>query len=268
VEHRPSAAYTEIDLRESAITPLEDTPMQRLIVLSLAGLLLLPAAWAEDTKAKKNGDEKLFKVDGKLAKDDPVDRVRKDNPHKVHEYRMKAGSIQVITLTSKNPRELDNYLRLEDSAGKSLAEDDDSAGFPNARIIFKAPRDDTYRIIATAYSGVGDYTLTVRQATPTDLQGALGLGFGESLRLQYEARYRAGDKKAGQLLDEAEAVLKQVAAHEPKLAPQVKELQFALAKLTTGRTAMEIVADDLDGKKFKLSDYRGKVVVLDFWGNW
>ena len=25
---------------------------------------------------------------------------------------------------------------------------------------------------------------------------------------------------------------------------------------------------DIDGKRFKLSDYRGKIVVLDFWGNW
>jgi peroxiredoxin len=35
-----------------------------------------------------------------------------------------------------------------------------------------------------------------------------------------------------------------------------------------GDTAMEIRGEDIDGKKFKLSDYRGKVVVLDFWGNW
>jgi cytochrome oxidase Cu insertion factor (SCO1/SenC/PrrC family) len=38
--------------------------------------------------------------------------------------------------------------------------------------------------------------------------------------------------------------------------------------LNVGQTAPEIEGEDLDGKKFKLSDYRGKVVVLDFWGNW
>ena len=34
------------------------------------------------------------------------------------------------------------------------------------------------------------------------------------------------------------------------------------------KEAPEIEGVDIDGKKFKLSDYRGKVVVLDFWGNW
>jgi hypothetical protein len=38
--------------------------------------------------------------------------------------------------------------------------------------------------------------------------------------------------------------------------------------LEIGDLAMEINGTDIDGKKFKLSDYRGKVVVLDFWGNW
>jgi hypothetical protein len=41
-----------------------------------------------------------------------------------------------------------------------------------------------------------------------------------------------------------------------------------LPNLKVGKTAPEIVGVDLDGKHFKLSDYRGKVVVLDFWGNW
>jgi hypothetical protein len=41
-----------------------------------------------------------------------------------------------------------------------------------------------------------------------------------------------------------------------------------LCDLGVGQTAPEIDGEDLDGVKFKLSDYRGKVVVLDFWGNW
>ncbi|MDP6424698.1 MAG: redoxin domain-containing protein [Planctomycetota bacterium] len=32
--------------------------------------------------------------------------------------------------------------------------------------------------------------------------------------------------------------------------------------------APDIVGKDIDGHTFKLSDYRGKVVVLDFWGDW
>ena len=35
-----------------------------------------------------------------------------------------------------------------------------------------------------------------------------------------------------------------------------------------GKPAPEIKGQDINGKKFKLSDYRGKVVVLAFWANW
>jgi hypothetical protein len=37
---------------------------------------------------------------------------------------------------------------------------------------------------------------------------------------------------------------------------------------TIGEEAPEIVGVDLDGVEFKLSDYRGKVVMLDFYGDW
>ena len=30
----------------------------------------------------------------------------------------------------------------------------------------------------------------------------------------------------------------------------------------------EITGPDTDGEVFSLSDYRGKVVMIDFWGNW
>ena len=55
---------------------------------------------------------------------------------------------------------------------------------------------------------------------------------------------------------------------DKELAAQVKEQLFVVDNLSTGSTAMEILGKDLDGKEFRLSDYKGKVVFLDFWGDW
>jgi thiol-disulfide isomerase/thioredoxin len=38
--------------------------------------------------------------------------------------------------------------------------------------------------------------------------------------------------------------------------------------LSVGCPAQEIDGDDLDGKRLRLSDFKGKVVVIDFWANW
>lgn len=43
---------------------------------------------------------------------------------------------------------------------------------------------------------------------------------------------------------------------------------FAMRNLQVGKKAPEIEGRDMDGVALKLSDYRGKVVVLDFWGFW
>jgi hypothetical protein len=40
---------------------------------------------------------------------------------------------------------------------------------------------------------------------------------------------------------------------------------FQIRHLAVGRVAPEIEGEDQDGQHFKLSDYRGKVVLLDFW---
>jgi len=78
------------------------------------------------------------------------------------------------------------------------------------------------------------------------------------------------------LLLEAEALLAAVASEAPDVpspshgtlgAACASEL-FELRRLQVGMPAPEIEGEDLDGVPFKLSDYRGKVVVLDFWGNW
>jgi hypothetical protein len=43
---------------------------------------------------------------------------------------------------------------------------------------------------------------------------------------------------------------------------------FELRNLAIGQPAPEITGEDIDGKPMKLSDFKGKVVLLDFWGDW
>jgi hypothetical protein len=43
---------------------------------------------------------------------------------------------------------------------------------------------------------------------------------------------------------------------------------FEMRHLVVGKEAPDIEGEDQDGKRFKLSDYRGKVVLLDFWSEY
>jgi hypothetical protein len=43
---------------------------------------------------------------------------------------------------------------------------------------------------------------------------------------------------------------------------------FEVKYLAIGREVPDLEGKDLDDKEFKLSDYRGKVVFLDFWAHW
>jgi hypothetical protein len=49
------------------------------------------------------------------------------------------------------------------------------------------------------------------------------------------------------------------------VAQTVKTELYDIRFLSVGKTAPDIEGDDQDGKRFKLSDYRGKVVLLYFW---
>jgi peroxiredoxin len=52
------------------------------------------------------------------------------------------------------------------------------------------------------------------------------------------------------------------------LGEEAKVALFDLNRLRIGRIAPDIEGEDLDGVKFKLSDSRGKVVLLVFWASW
>jgi hypothetical protein len=74
---------------------------------------------------------------------------------------------------------------------------------------------------------------------------------------------------------EAEKVLEQVASEykdiksgDRTVADAANAVLFEARNLVVGKTAPEITGEDINGKPMKLSDFKGKVVVLDFFGDW
>ena len=59
-----------------------------------------------------------------------------------------------------------------------------------------------------------------------------------------------------------------VAIKDTTMGDFAEKALFAIRHLSVGKLAPEITGEDIDGKKFKLSDYRGKVVMLSYWGHW
>jgi hypothetical protein len=102
------------------------------------------------------------------------------------------------------------------------------------------------------------------------VKAAATLGLGKALAEKVD---KLGDKpaEADKVAAEAEKYLAEaVELYKGEDAPR-KEAEGELKSIRTlrvGKEAPEIKAGDLDGKEFKLSDYRGKVVLLDFWGHW
>lgn len=100
---------------------------------------------------------------------------------------------------------------------------------------------------------------------------AMSQAYGkEAVDVLRSADAAALDKEAEQLLADlvADEELGGVRYRRGTIASTAKTDLFEVRNLGIGKVAPEIVGEDIDGKAMKLSDYRGKVVVLDFWGDW
>src|SRR5262249_31266423 len=87
---------------------------------------------------------------------------------------------------------------------------------------------------------IGKALSTLAEKAPKELRGPLHLALAQNLRTQYEQAHQKKDKDADKLLARTEAVLKQVTKDYPEMNKRAQDLQFALDKLTVGRTAMDI----------------------------
>jgi len=108
-------------------------------------------------------------LEGQLTLADPIDRVQMQSRCKVFTVNMKAERTYQIDMIRKVDgkagfMQFDPFLRLEDADGNQLMWDDDGGGNLNARIVFRCPRNGTFRVVATSLGGLsGAFTLTIAE---------------------------------------------------------------------------------------------------------
>ncbi len=76
------------------------------------------------------------------------------------------------------------------------------------------------------------------------------------------------NKEAEQTFQNAIDKYADVIGARGSIAERAKTQLFEMHNLAIGQPAPEITGNSIDGHPMKLSDYKGKVVVLDFWGDW
>lgn len=107
-----------------------------------------------------------------------------------------------------------------------------------------------------------------------DAKGMAYLGLGQML-LARSNRDNIADDERTRLRNEAKKDLQKVIDHyadvsafNRKAGDWAAAVLFEAEHLSVGLPAPDLAGEDLEGEHFKLSDYRGKVVFLDFWAHW
>jgi len=106
-----------------------------------------------------------------------------------------------------------------------------------------------------------------------EVQGLASLTLAQELKRRLEMTPTGGEAIASQVRTESEKLLRRASDQfgDVRLAVggtvrDKAQLELDdILHLAVGKVAPEIEGEDQDGKRFRLSDYRGKVVLLDFW---
>jgi len=117
----------------------------------------------------------------------------------------------------------------------------------------------------------------LRRNSHPDVRARASLNLARHLRNRYDQASSdpTSSGRADALFGEAEALLEEVIEkngerrHGRQSMAEAAEAElFELRRLCVGDVAPEIEGEDLEGRPMRLGDYRGQVVVLEFWGHW
>lgn len=241
--------------------------------------------WADDYKAAKEDDRnKLFQArrdEGqaaakralKLAQDHPDDAAAFDALEWVITGGLGYSEVtwEAMDLVARRYLASPKLGRICQHARIYRLNYTDTENFLRA-VLEKNPHREVRGIACISLAAVlHDYSMSAKSLRDPEL--AKQWQNSEFAKLADKLKARDPDK----LLHESEAfyqrTIDQYADVKPEgwtqpLRQRAEATLFKLHHLQVGQVAPEIEGEDIDGKRFKLSDYRGKVVVLDFWGHW
>jgi serine protease Do len=99
----------------------------------------------------------------KIDNADGRDPANRQSFAKVFTVKLEKGKTYQIDMTSK---ELDSFVRIENANRQQLAQDDNSGGDRDARILVQCPAEGMYVIVATTFGvGMGNFTLKVTEVS-------------------------------------------------------------------------------------------------------
>ncbi len=240
--------------------------MTRMLLVAGAFLLFGGGLRAQDDSLDKiNKDARLVFARGTKGGPDPVriqelvDRALNiATDHKGDEIGFDAYEL-VLNLSGRLPEEKQPALFTEvmDSLIESYLDNDQLGGIVIG-VLAQAPEH-------LAKSAADYFDWIERDTKSKAVQAACAVS--RAMKVAAATVGIAESKKCIQKFEE----LKELYGEQPSpfggtFGKQIDE-QIEGLKLT-GTDAMEIAANDLDGVGFKLSDYHGKAVLLDFWGYW
>ena len=132
----------------------------------------------------------------------------------------------------------------------------------------KSPKIKDVCQFAVYYGGLDAPKFLKRVLEQSPDRASKGMACFALAQLAMQRGGKEGSAEAERLFERVQKDFADVKASRGTLGEAAENSLFEIRNLAIGKVTPEIEGEDVDGKKFKLSDYRGKVVLLDFWGNW
>jgi thiol-disulfide isomerase/thioredoxin len=277
----------------------EDAPMRLLCAAALSLSFGLWFAFSEDKKPgdspaaraakladrKKKFDEEYKELADKLRKATSQEEARAAQSE-MRELTLLTAE-KVLTIAEGDPKDEVGFdaaafiLQMAGKTGTSGPEIEKAVAIVAEHHV-NNPKVKEFLIPAIQMGAAGEKLLKAVSEKSTD-KNTQGLAlFLRGYMIAQKIDDEEDDKKVPLLAKQATDLIEQAVklAPDAKLgvspnAPTIKtqaasELESlkAIANLAVGKPAPEVASKLLDGKDVKLSDYKGKVVLLDMWATW